>query len=171
MHQGNVILPQSQQGAVLIVSLVLLLVMTIIGVAAIDSTQLQSQMARNSLFAQNLHQASLSEIQVQDTKLKGTAYVEQITISTTDILATDYKCITSNGVGVTYNTGTSASAGIKYDQSGAVTFIGNAPPPSGYSLGTYIGKRYEICAISEVPGTSAKSEQTQGLTRVAPLST
>jgi Tfp pilus assembly protein PilX len=42
------------EGAVLLVSLVLLTVMTMIGVAAIDSQTLQSQMARNSLFAQNL---------------------------------------------------------------------------------------------------------------------
>ncbi len=161
---------QNQKGAVLIVSLVLLLVMTLIGVASIDSSQLQSQMARNSLFSQNLHQASLNEIQAQREALKGTDYLEEVTTSQVDILTAGHPGITkdSKGIVLTDSSSITHDPDDNYTQSGAVAFIGNTAPPSGYSLGLYIGKSYEVYAATVVAGTSSESDQTQGLTRVAP---
>ena len=74
-----------QQGAVLMVSLILLLVMTLLGIAAIDLSQLQSQMARNSLLSQYLHQIAYSEIQAQVKALADPDYLDSVTTSTTTL--------------------------------------------------------------------------------------
>ena len=61
------------------------------------------------------------------------------------------------------------NANDDYTQSGAIAFIGNTAPPSGYSLGSYIGKNYEIYIVAESTRTQSTSKQTQGLSRIAPL--
>ena len=52
----------SQSGAALIVSLVLLLIMTLIGLAAVDTVTLESQMAVNSQMRLDVYQIALSNI-------------------------------------------------------------------------------------------------------------
>jgi type IV pilus assembly protein PilX len=158
------------QGVILLVSLILLLAMTLIGVAAIDSSSLQSQMSRNSLFARNLYQASLSEIQAQHREMDDLDYLESIHGSATEIPDT-ITGITTTGPGLQIaDVGIlTRSATDPFDQSANVVFSGTSSPPSGYSLGLYIGMSYEVNAISEVAGTSSQSDQTQGLKRVAPL--
>ena len=52
-----------QEGATLIVSLILLLVLTIVGISTIESVNLQSLMARNSQFQVESYQVALSEIE------------------------------------------------------------------------------------------------------------
>ena len=54
-----------QSGATLIVSLILLLVLTLVGVSAIEDVTLQAHMARNSQFQVHTYQVALSEINGQ----------------------------------------------------------------------------------------------------------
>jgi type II secretory pathway component PulK len=150
-------------GAVLLVSLVLLTVMTMIGVAAIDTQTLQSQMARNSLFAQNLYQVSLSEIQAQYYELQGLDYLTEVMNSTTTI--DSYPSIELDDAEVdTYKSDDA------YSQSVVISYVGDGAPPSGYSIGLFEGKNFEVNSVAEVTGTGSESDQTQGLTYPAPKS-
>ena len=145
---------QRSQGATLIVALVLLTAMTIIGVAAIDTASLQSNMARNSLYAQNLYQKALSEIQAQYEQLRGVDYLAK-----------------ARRVGIALNdSGVETSvSGDPFTQSVEIDFIGDGPPPTGYSLGIYISKNFEIDSVTSVTGTGSVSDQTQGLGYPAPV--
>ena len=159
-----------QQGAVLMVSLILLLVMTLLGIAAIDSSQLQAQMARNSLLSQRLHQIAFSEIQAQTTALENLDYVHSVTTSTTAPEALQYQGLSSNSMGLTLVDTLSATHDSSlYTLSAAIAFIGNTAPPSGYSLNLYVGKNYEIYTVAKSTTTQSASRQTQGLNRIAPL--
>jgi len=154
---------QRSQGAVLIVSLILLMIMTLIGVAAIDTSSLQSQMSRNSLYARNLYQKSLSEIEAQYEKMKGSQYL-------TDVLTASPLASKGNdpGVEIADTAVETYDAGDPYSQSVVISFSGNGPPPSGYSLGLFIGKNFEVDSISSVSGTGSQSDQTQGMNYPAP---
>ena len=89
-----------QQGAVLIVSLMLLLVMTLLGIATVDLSQLQSQMARNSLTSQYLHQIAYSEIQARVKALANPDYLHSVTTSTTTLEQLRYQGLSKDGVGL-----------------------------------------------------------------------
>ena len=168
MHKQKIIIKttpsyKKSQGAILVVSLILLLVMTLVGISAIDTSSLQSQMARNSLFAQSLYQASRSEIEAQYEKLKGLPYLESVMISNTAESDGNPTITMADSQVETYN------ANDPYQQTAAVTFTGDSTPPSGYSLGLFVGKNFEVDALSQVAGTGSKSDQTQGLNYPAPL--
>ncbi|MDG1773495.1 MAG: hypothetical protein P8H32_08695 [Oceanicoccus sp.] len=168
---------QFQQGAVLIVSLILLLVMTLLAIVAMDTSQLQSQMAHNSLLSQHLHQIAFSEIQAQAKALENSDYLEKITTATRNITVLNYEGLSKDGVGVTLtDTQTlTHNADDAYTLSGAVVFTGNTAPPSGYSLALYVGKSYEIYTVAQYSNKQSDSKQsgskqTQGLNRIAPSS-
>ena len=158
------------RGVILLVSLVLLLAMTLIGVSAIDSSSLQSQMSRNTLYARNLYQASLSEIQAQHDAMSDLDYLETINGSSSTIPNSNLG-VTTAGPGIALSDADFITQDTTdpYTQSGFVVFSGTATPPSGYSLGLYIGMEYEINTISTVTNTNTASNQTQGLKRVAPI--
>lgn len=163
---------QREQGVILIVALFLLLAMTLIGVTAVDTSSLQSQMSRNSLNDRTLYQASLSEIQAQRQRMNDLAYLERINGSNVDILAVSHPGVTIDGPGIEI-TGTSDLQTDDDDSdnrlySGRVVFSGSGPPPSGYTLGLYTGMSYEVNVTSGIRNTSAESNQTQGLKRAAP---
>lgn len=151
------------KGAVLIVSLILLMIMTLIGVSAIDTSTLQSQMTRNSLYARNLYQKSLSEIEAQYEKMRGSQYL-------TDVLTANPLPDKDNdpGLAITDDKVETYDPNDPYSQNVVVSFSGNGPPPSGYSLGLFIGKNFEIDSTSAVTGTGSESYQTQGLNYPAP---
>jgi PilX N-terminal len=162
------------EGAVLVVSLILLLVMTLVGIAAIDSSSLQTQMARNSLFAQSLYQNSRSEIEIQYDLMKGIAYLERIMTSTFTDGGTAYTGIQLIDGNVTtpdpqLNYVAAPDPNSIYDQSANLTFTGDAAPPSGYSLGLFVGKNFEVNPVTQVAGTGSISDQTQGLNYPAPM--
>lgn len=163
---------RASQGVVLIVALVLLLALTLIGVSAIDSSSLQSQMSRNSLYARNLYQASLSEIQAQREKMRGTERLENIVKSPTQYVATSYEGISFDGPGLDLGAGSpnllETDNNAAYTYSGYVVFSGEGPPPSGYSLKLYKGMNYEINIITQVTNTTSISNQTQGVKGPAP---
>ncbi|MEE8056241.1 MAG: PilX N-terminal domain-containing pilus assembly protein [Pseudomonadales bacterium] len=160
------------QGVILIVSLVLLLAMTLIGIAAIDTTNQDSKMARNTLCARNVYQISLSEVQAQHARLNSDdgLVLGSINNSTNSFSNLDSIGITVAGPG-TYLPDSSTETGDPadpYNQEVYIVFSGNQPPPSGYSLGIYIGKGYEVNSMASITNTSCNSNQTQGMKRAAP---
>ena len=63
MSRAKLLNRSKQGGATLVVCLVLLLILTIVGVAAIESVGMQSHMARNNQFLVHSYQVALSEIE------------------------------------------------------------------------------------------------------------
>ncbi len=61
----------SQGGMVLVVCLLLLLILTIIGIASVGNVNMQTQMARNTQFNQEVFQMTLSEMKYQFQRLRG----------------------------------------------------------------------------------------------------
>lgn len=139
--------------------------MTIIGVAAIDTSALQSQMTRNSLYARNLYQKSLSEIEAQFKKTNDLEFMTEI-MTGEDIASLDNDA----GIEVLESDLETYDPNDPYSQSLTFTYVGEGPPLSGYSLGLYVGRNFEIDSISIVDGTGSESDQTQGLNYPAPAS-
>ena len=134
--------PQAQRGAALIVGLVLLLVMTLLGVAAMRTSTLQLVMAGNSQYSQLAFQAAESGI---ENEFNGGGL--------TTTLDRD----------VTYDLGdgTEAETNIAYTTSTAV-------PAGGYSIGAgFQAHHFEIRAIGTAP-RNATSTHRQGLYIVGP---
>ncbi|WOG26416.1 hypothetical protein [Endozoicomonas sp. 8E] len=55
-------------------------------------------------------------------------------------------------------------------QTATLRYIGEIPPPPGYSLGKYIGLMFEIDSVASLTQTGARSSQTMGFTYVTTLS-
>lgn len=76
MERTNVINYQQQQGAVLAISLILLLVITLVGVSTVGTTLLEEKMAMNSQVSNRTFQASEDAIEaaLDDISYLGRAY-------------------------------------------------------------------------------------------------
>jgi type IV pilus assembly protein PilX len=135
-------LPQAQRGAALIVGLVLLLVMTLLGVAAMRTSTLQLVMAGNSQYSQLAFQAAESGVENEFNAGGLTTTLDRD--STYDL-----------------GDGTEAETHIEYSTSTAV-------PAGGYSIGAgFMAHHFEIRSIGTAP-RSATSIHRQGLYIVGP---
>ncbi len=162
---------KQSQGAVLIVGLVLLLTMTLIGVAAIDSSSLQSDMAANSLEEQRLFQVNFNEELAQFEEANDAGYRIDVRNSNSTIPTSD--SITYSGPGlqipgdIPLQTDESGDA---YELSGTVVFSREgAMPLHGYSLNRFNVMEYEINIVAGISNTESESDQTLGFAHAAPL--
>ncbi len=140
----------SQKGAVLVVSLVLLLVMTLIGITGMRSANVDEKMAANSMNKNISFQASESAV---DGAIASVSTLEQ--------------AINSGGI-VTFSVDmgdTSISA------SAAIDYLGTGIAP-GYSLGenegSFMNYRYDIIGTGNVTAANAQTVTAQGIWRIAP---
>jgi hypothetical protein len=162
----------SQQGAVLLVSLILLLAMTLIGVAAIDTSTLQSQMSRNSLEAITRYQIALNEIQGQYYDMFSWEKREDIIKSNVDAAANPAGGITYAGptIGVADADMITHNGSDPYDLAGNLVFTGESTGAvHGYSINQHRILSYEVNIIATLNGTSSDSNQTQGVSHTAPI--
>ena len=142
-----------QEGATLIVSLILLLVLTIVGISTIESVNLQSLMARNSQFQVESYQVALSEIEAQ-----------------LEALEVDLGPLTD---AVTEGTETRTGDDIvmqpdHFDQTVIYTYAGEGLAPPGYSVDIYVGRLFELNSRAQMDNTGIFSDQTQGLNYAGP---
>lgn len=159
---------KNQNGAILIVAIVLLLAMTLLSVSAVDGLSLQSQMARNSIESQTLYQISLSDIQHQFNRLRDPRFREHVRASSaiTDNPSASQQ---QSGIRLTERDMQPLQRSIQYDRSGKIVLMqGDTAPLSGYSLNGFPVHHYEIHIVTRLPGTSSESNQTQGVAHVAP---
>ncbi len=142
-----------QSGAALVVALVLLLVMTILGVAVVDSSNLQGNMSRNSQFRVHSYQVALSEIsaQLQDIENNIAALDDALVNGTVNRVGGDIFMQPAN-----------------FAQTVRIDYIGEGMPPPGYSVDTYVGRIFEIDSRAQVNNTGIFSDQTQGLNYAGP---
>lgn len=142
-----------QRGATLIVSLILLLVLTIVGLSAIEGVNLQSQMARNSQFQVQSYQVALSEIQAQLAAL-------EIDLGPLDTAVVD---------GVVNREGDDISMRPDhFAQIVSYSYEGEGLPPPGYSVDAFVGRRFELNSRAQLDSTGIFSDQTQGLNYAGP---
>lgn len=160
----------NQRGVTLIVALVLLLIMTIVGLAATDSSKLQLLMSRNSQLQQSAYQLALSEINGQVD-----AYENDITLLV-DAMATlqvvDGGVVTQQAGVLSLTAGDIEMNDVASDDNMGLTvelsFTGDGTLPSGFSVGSFVGKTFLINSRANVGATGIGSSQSQGLNYAAP---
>ena len=147
-----------QSGAVLIVSLVMLTILTIIAVGTATDIGLQSNMARNSQISMNAFNTTLSELRAQFQASK----------ANDNISDTSYQQLLSD-VYQTEPTHTAAtdellmpSANNPFTQTFEITFIGYGHCGGGNEVGS-TGLIYEFEGTAELDSTGIKSEQVMGV--------
>lgn len=140
-----------QRGAVLLVSMIMLLVLTLIGVSAMSTATIEEKMAANAQQKAITFQAAESAIDdtIDDTALLSTAISSASPVSS------------SVSLGFTGVTATSMTE-----------LLGQAPAP-GYSLGSgsqtqFVAYSFEVVGTGTLIGTSLTTDAEQGIIRIAP---
>lgn len=142
-------LPQSnQRGFVLVVCLIILLVLTVLGVNNMGTSNLEARMAANS---QNKFATfQVAESAIEDTFASGT--------DIDSVAATGVPVTTAHNYGSDYTTSTTTTP-IAFDPRYLV----------GYKLnGSFTAYSVEIDATSNSAGTGARAQMALGVTKVAP---
>lgn len=141
---------QQQSGAVLLVSLLMLLVMTIIGITTMNTARLEEKMAANSMNMNKSLQASESAV---------------------DAALNDV-----NNLVTVLNTGASLTVNVNLGDpfvsaSAIITYKGATNAP-GFSLGNNQGSfstyQFETIGTGSVPSANATTVTGQGVYRVGP---
>ncbi|NOY63549.1 MAG: hypothetical protein GXP10_10460 [Gammaproteobacteria bacterium] len=141
----------TQRGAVLIVSLVMLLITTMLGVTAISSSRMGEKMAANAMNRNVTFQAAESAIEnaVADTNNLLQA------ISAGDAGVNDTLDINSSDVAATSNT--------RYQGAGLAVGFSLAADSSGFSA-----YRFEITGTGAISALNAQTVSAQGISRIGP---
>ena len=129
---ARVLVPSRQRGAVLIVSLILLVVMTLLGVTAMNSTSLEERMAANS-------QITTRAFQTAETGLS--------------IAFNDNNAYDLSG---TYDPASSIVSGTSDTVNLEGDFVGWSPPPTGslYSATSFQAAHFDLQSVGSVGPTS-----------------
>ena len=147
------ILPPRQRGAVLVIGLLILLVMTLIGVTAMSTSTMQERMSANGMNANIAFQAAESAV-----------------IAAMSSLATVKSAMGTvgpvNGPTVTYGSGSLTAVG-----NSQVTYVGDSIP-DGTSLGIgtsgLTAHQFTASSTSTVTAANARSATNQGWVFIGP---
>lgn len=149
---------KSQSGAVLIVSLVMLTILTIIAVGTITDTNLQANMARNSQISLRAFNVALSELKAQfqasrdNDQIEGMSYQQMLS----DVYQreTDHQVLPADFQ--------MASADNPFTQTVTISFIREGICGGGNEIGGS-ALIYEINATSMLDNTGINSDQSFGI--------
>lgn len=148
-------LAKHQQGAVLILSLIILLVMTLIGLASMNTSLMQEKMATNAQKTNTTFQAAESSI---------SAILQEVTGGTQTKLTESMDAVTQTSSVTALNLGTN-----HLTASYQVTYLGEIILTSGSSLNAdesttlLKGRRFEMLGTGSIPGSSAQTIIRQGM--------
>ena len=152
---------RKQGGAVLIVCLVMLTILTIIGIGTTTDISFQSNMVRNSQLRLNAFNTALSELNGQYRKMVD----ENSEDILTEALSTGQATIPAADL-------TQTSADNPFDQTASVVYLEEG---LGQITGTTIGSAtsnsayyFELNSIVELDNAGVGSSQTSGIVRLAP---
>lgn len=145
------------QGMTLVVALVLLLIMSMIGIASVDNGAMQAKMSRNNRFSVEAYEVALSEMRAQYDSFVAQTYTAVIT----DTINDQTMEINTFFMAPIYNDQT-------LEQTMTLEYLGAGAPPSGYSVNSFTGHRFELNSQARFTGTGTFSAQTQGITHIAP---
>ncbi|MFT6491931.1 MAG: Tfp pilus assembly protein PilX [Porticoccus sp.] len=151
---------RKQDGAVLIVCLVMLTILTIIGIGTTTDISFQSNMVRNSQLRLNAFNTALSELNGQ--------YRKMVDENREDILN---EAQLLGPVTIPAGDLTQTSANNPFSQEATVVYL--APCESGQATGSMIGGAiqelcFELNSIVELDNTGVGSSQTIGIKRLVP---
>jgi type IV pilus assembly protein PilX len=137
MRPMNCLNPVRQSGAVLIVSLIILVVLTLLGITAMNTTVLQQRMASNT--QERVHAFQAAETGLNQAFADNLAYDVSSTYTGGEIL-------------------TAIVAGARDKAGYAATFLGFTPPPTGslYSATSFQAAHFNFRS----EGTSASNLST-----------
>ena len=157
---------RKQGGAVLIVCLVMLTILTIIGIGTTTDISFQSNMVRNSQLRLNAFNTALSELNGQYRRLDNAAD------ASTDNLLNEALDLGELGEApIPAADLTQTSANNPFSQSVTIVYLGKEiKPVDGEEVGVEGGPTYyfELNSIVELDNTGIGSNQTIGITQLKP---
>jgi len=157
-NQKALILEKSQNGAVLIVSLVMLTILTIIAIGTISDTNLQSNMARNNQISLNAFNLALSELKAQFQSSKDNGQIDGMNYQQklSDIYQTEtpHEILPADML--------MASPDNKFTQTGSISFIREGICGGGNEIGNS-ALIYEVNSTSRLDNTGINSDQSFGI--------
>lgn len=147
---------QNQEGAVLIIALLLLLVTTFIGFSAMEGSNLESKMATAREVKELTFQAAEASIEVtlDNTVILGTAYARSLM----DMEATGWPGWPTASHSFSYNTYLSGDSEVRFESTAQT--IGYSIRKGAAGIGTYY---YEVEGTSARANTNIASTHTQGI--------
>ncbi|MYM64592.1 PilX N-terminal domain-containing pilus assembly protein [Pseudomaricurvus sp. HS19] len=146
-------LPSRERGVVLAVALILLLVITLIGVASFQTTGLEEQMAANSQFNSMAFQASDTAI---EEALDDLAYLDDAYVAGDQGTAWPTKTITTPGAQI------SALATAEFVELTKNVVENNSASSVSIDGASYAFYNYEVHGTATVPNSGTTNTNVQG---------
>ena len=163
----NITTRKQQSGAVLLISLVMLLLLTIIGVSSVDDMTLQSNMTRNSQFKMQAHNTAYSESNAHFLDLVQVFEDTQQIDLLQEVQTTTTKVFDPSGLHM-------ASASNPFKQTLSINYTGAAGAlvtrnvSQMMEAGAYEVQRFEYNSVAWLPNSGTRSDQLQGISYPAP---
>jgi len=145
---------QQQQGAALIIGLLILLVMTVIGVSALNTTTMDSRIASNVQNANVAFQIADSSGNETRTGVRADEIIKDCAIAK-DQLATP----------TTHDVSHNNLNNSQFESDSAVKYTGQTTPPEGFSLDEFAGYGFDVDSTGQVAGTNTAVTIKQGLVK------
>ena len=138
---------KKQAGSFLLIVMVVMLVMTFSGLLVMETAMLEEVTVRNEQRTIEVYQVAYSELESQ------LAFLDDNTVNFHHALSGDRNLAVIGNPG-----GCGTTGGIC--QTVTLRYISDAPPPTGYDIGKYISRIYELDSIATMDGSGASSSQT-----------
>ena len=151
--------PNNQEGATLVVCLVILTILTFLGVNSMTDSGLQSAMVRNNQLSLMAYNTALSEINAQVDNMNLNAQTDVLLDALTDadgLREFEFEEILLSTIDHPFTQGLT----LEYLYEGA-SWTGN-------EVGTFRELFFEIESDAALEGTSTRSDQVQGISYIAP---
>lgn len=147
----------AQEGATLVVCLIILTILTFLGINAMTDSGLQSAMVRNNQLSLMAYNTALSEINAQINTMSRDN-------STLLDALTDSEGIRE----FEFNEIILSSLDHPFSQNLNVQYISEGASWSGNEVGTFRELFFEIESDATLEGSSTRSDQVQGISYIAP---
>lgn len=153
--RGN--LAQRHRGAVLLVAIILLMIMAMMAVSATDMLTMQSQLVAHQDNAQTLHHLTGNELQAQFERMQDPAWRNRIDSSGPTASALAFRQLATADF-------LTAIDPLRYQRSGSIALTRVSElPVSGYSLGRFLLRQYEISITTQSVSHQQSSHQALGV--------
>ena len=144
------------QGAALIICLIILLVASFIATRGATTADLQISMARVEQYGLYVFDLARSELKAQFKTIEGDQTEIVVVLNLPEDQAKDVSHLHE------------MQPGAAYDQEIYYTYRGERTVPPGFSVDKYTGHHFTVRSVANVSQTTTQSDQTLGLTYLAP---
>ncbi|KEI72834.1 hypothetical protein [Endozoicomonas elysicola] len=140
---------KEQAGSFLLIVMIVMIVMIFSGLFVMEMAKLEEVTVSNEQRTVQVYQVAYSELEVQLNFLETNPGLFNTALAGEQTLT----AIVNPGGGIQQNV--------------TLRFIGQVPPPAGFSFTNFIGLSFEINSVATLDGTGARSDQTLGVIYVA----